>query len=295
MSERYKTSDSTTKLFQALHRAQSVMAGAKKDVDNPFFKSKYADLASVWDAARGPLTDNGLSIIQIPSAEGAAVTITTILAHESGEWISGDLTLVSTKNDPQGLGSAITYARRYALAAFVGVAPEDDDGNAASGDRSAQGPKGLNAAQMKVVEQKLAAKPKAEKVDRSTAFAQIKERLGDKLFGVILKHWSVTDPNQLDGDASKTAYKQMDFAAKIVGAAIHGELLPGITEEIFSCLPDTSIVAVEQQYLQKLIGLAGEDAAADDFETIRAKSDTQWAFVQALQARVEKLAKELGL
>lgn len=122
------------KLAEALCKAQASMNGAVKDSANPFYKSKYADLASVWDACRGPLSSNGLAVIQttVPSANGK-VGVETILAHQSGEWISGLLEMTPVKADPQGVGSAITYARRYGLQAIVGIAPEDDDGNAASG------------------------------------------------------------------------------------------------------------------------------------------------------------------
>ncbi len=126
-------SDSITELITALAIAQGVIEGAAKDAANPFFKSTYADLASVWSAIRGPLSENGLAVMQLPSAEGPRVTITTILAHKSGEWISSELTLTAKEDTPQAIGSAITYARRYALQAAVGVAPEDDDGERAQG------------------------------------------------------------------------------------------------------------------------------------------------------------------
>jgi hypothetical protein len=132
---RKERSDYIGKLAEALSKAQGAMEGASKSAENPFFKSKYADLASVWDACRGPLSANGLAVIQVPAAPTAPgrVAIDTILAHASGEWISGVLELTPVKSDPQSVGSAITYARRYGLQAIVGIAPEDDDGNAASG------------------------------------------------------------------------------------------------------------------------------------------------------------------
>lgn len=123
-----ETSESIGQLALSLAKAQGMMQGAKKDSSNPFFRSKYADLASIWDACREPLAKNELAIIQIPQADG----IETILAHSSGEWIKGFLKIAPAKNDAQSIGSALTYARRYALAAMVGIAPEDDDGNAAS-------------------------------------------------------------------------------------------------------------------------------------------------------------------
>jgi len=110
-----------------------VITFASKDATNPHFKSKYADLASVWEACRGPLTANGLSVSQLPAVDGMRVTLTTVLMHESGQFISQDLTMTAAANTPQAVGSALTYARRYALASIVGVAQADDDGNAASG------------------------------------------------------------------------------------------------------------------------------------------------------------------
>ena len=126
------------RLALALSKAQGEMKNATKDATNPFFKSKYADLASVWDVARGPLTKNELSILQTTEADISGVTIITILAHSSGEWIKGALKMTpvdkegKAKNDPQSIGSAITYARRYALSAIVGVATEDDDAESAT-------------------------------------------------------------------------------------------------------------------------------------------------------------------
>lgn len=124
---------SIAKLALALAKAQSMMRGAKKDSENPHFKSKYADLASVWDSAREPLTANELSVCQLTEGGPDVVTITTILMHSSGESIQSSLTIRPAKPDAQGVGSAISYGRRYGLAAMVGVVSEDDDGNSASG------------------------------------------------------------------------------------------------------------------------------------------------------------------
>jgi hypothetical protein len=119
-------------LAAALAKAQAEIGGASKSKTNPHFKSAYADLAEVWEACRAPLAKHGLAILQPVSAQGPMVTVTTLLTHASGEWISSDLTMTAQQNTPQGIGSCITYARRYALSSMVGVAPEDDDGNAAS-------------------------------------------------------------------------------------------------------------------------------------------------------------------
>lgn len=128
-----QTSDAINEIAAALAKAQGEMGGAVKDSANPFFKSKYADLSSVWDACRGPLTKNGLAIIQSPSAEGLRVSVDTLLTHVSGQWMRGTVSVNAKEDSPQAVGSAITYLRRYALQSFAGVAPEDDDGEAAQG------------------------------------------------------------------------------------------------------------------------------------------------------------------
>lgn len=132
-------SESIAALAAALVKAQGVIEGAVKDRNNPAFKSKYADLSSVWDAVRGPLSDNGLAVAQFPGEAGdGRMSLTTILTHASGEWMRSTMSTPLAKQDPQGVGSALTYMRRYALSAVLGVCPEDDDGNAASRSAPAQ-------------------------------------------------------------------------------------------------------------------------------------------------------------
>jgi hypothetical protein len=126
-------SETINALASALSKAQGQITGALKDSSNPFFKTKYADLASVWDACRDQLSANGLCVIQTLSNKEDQIVVTTTLAHSSGEWIRGELAVKPVKSDPQGIGSAITYARRYTLAAIVGVAQIDDDAEAAMG------------------------------------------------------------------------------------------------------------------------------------------------------------------
>lgn len=128
-----RTSEQINELATALAKAQGAIEGAKKDNVNPHFRSKYADLASVWDACRAELSKNGLSVIQpVLTVDGRTVTVTRLM-HTSGQWIEdGGIPLLLGKEDMQGLGSALTYSRRYGLMAMVGIAPEDDDGNAAS-------------------------------------------------------------------------------------------------------------------------------------------------------------------
>ena len=126
-------SETIGKLAEALAKAQGSMEGAKKDSKNPFFKSSYADLESVWTACRRSLCENGLSVVQTTQESERGVCLVTTLLHSSGEWLRGIYPISPAKNDPQGVGSALTYARRYALAALVGVCQTDDDGEAAMG------------------------------------------------------------------------------------------------------------------------------------------------------------------
>jgi hypothetical protein len=121
-------------LATALAEAQSEIENAIKNAKNPHFKNNYADLAEVINTVRPTLTKHGLAFIQLPGyeAEFGVVTVTTVLTHKSGEWISGVAGAPAPKKDPQGVGSAVTYLRRYALAALTGIAQEDDDGETAS-------------------------------------------------------------------------------------------------------------------------------------------------------------------
>jgi hypothetical protein len=126
-------SEKMDKIAPALAKAQAEMGGAVKDSENPFFKSNYADLKSVWKACKDALHNNDLSVVQSPINADGRVGVTTLLLHSSGQYVQGTFTLgVKKKDDPQADGSSITYARRYALAAFVGVCPADDDAEAAS-------------------------------------------------------------------------------------------------------------------------------------------------------------------
>lgn len=120
-------------LAAALAKAQGEIEGAIKDKSNPAFRSKYADLGAVWDAIREPFSKNGLSVVQFPRRDGNSVEVETILLHSSGQWMSGTFSVPTAKQDAHGFGSATTYARRFSLSAVCGVAPVDDDGNAAAG------------------------------------------------------------------------------------------------------------------------------------------------------------------
>lgn len=120
-------------LYSALAAAQSEMGRAKKDSKNPHFKSSYADLSSVMDACMPSLTKHGIAVLQPAHDEGGERYVKTIFAHgESGETMECRVPLIVNKNDMQGYGSAVTYARRYGLMGMAGIAPDDDDGNAAA-------------------------------------------------------------------------------------------------------------------------------------------------------------------
>jgi len=127
-------SENINELATALAKAQGAMRFAIKDANNPFFKSKYADLSSIVEAIRDSLAGNGLSYMQhLHPSDKHEVCVETVVLHASGQWIScGVVGIPVNKNDAQGYGSALTYARRYSLAAAVGVVADDDDGNAAA-------------------------------------------------------------------------------------------------------------------------------------------------------------------
>ena len=125
-----KKSESIKQLASALMVFHIKIDTIKKDATNPFFKSKYASLSNILDAIKIPLAESDLSFSQHPMGENG---LSTILMHKSGEWIGSHFTMKPVKNDPQGIGSCITYMRRYALSAILGLnIDEDDDGNAAS-------------------------------------------------------------------------------------------------------------------------------------------------------------------
>ena len=123
-------SESISELATALSKAQSQMGAAIKDSENPFFKSKYADLTSVIAAVRKPFADNGLSFVQLPVSQDGCVGVATRIMHSSGEWLESEF-LIPCKQDAHGYAAGITYCRRLSLQAAAGVPTDDDDGNSA--------------------------------------------------------------------------------------------------------------------------------------------------------------------
>jgi hypothetical protein len=127
-----KFSEQIDLISAALSKAQNELENADKNAANPHFRSKYADLAEILNTVRPTLSKHGLAVSQHPAFAEGMVHVTTLLSHTSGQWMQSCVSSPIGKADSQGVGSAITYLRRYSLAAVAGVAQEDDDGNAAS-------------------------------------------------------------------------------------------------------------------------------------------------------------------
>lgn len=178
-------------LAKAFITAQKAMDAVKKAATNPAFRTKYADLSEVVEAVVPALNNAGVGVLQNPAFDGEWVTVATTFLHEGGSAVTSTLRLKPSKTDPQGVGSAITYGRRYSLLAMTGAAPEDDDGNASSGPRQdrrepppANGP---SAAAQYAADQLRLAKTK----DEFTAFwegqkAGLRETLNDADFAHVI-------------------------------------------------------------------------------------------------------------
>ena len=196
-----KTSESIKEIAPALVIAQSEIKAAIKDATNPFFKNKYADLASVIEAVRIPLNKAGISFLQPASANETGVVVETVLLHKSVEWVSESLHMPVNKQDAQAVGSAITYGRRYGLQSFCGVPSEDDDGERASKSQAAP----------KVIQTPTAGawdKMTNEQQSRLTDLAQVvKEYLADQDVEQAIK---VIEDAALDADAKVALWTRFD-------------------------------------------------------------------------------------
>lgn len=168
-------SEQINELVEAIVTAQLKMVPASKDHTNPFFNSKYADLPTCWEAVE-PFREAGIAIVQSPmEGPDGYICLDTQLSHKSGQWMRSRLKMHVAKNDPQGYGSAITYARRYALGCMTGlVTEEDDDGNAASQpqpvQRAAQFQQHKQTAQAKINELRNAQPEPQAPTDDAPAF-----------------------------------------------------------------------------------------------------------------------------
>lgn len=132
MESKVFMSATTAAIFPAMVRMQSSLGAAHKVSDNPFFSSKYADLTEVLETIRGPMSENGLAITQLPGHEDGKVTVTTMIVHESGEYFGCVAGVTPEKAGPQPYGSIVTYLRRYSAAAATGLTQKDDDGETAT-------------------------------------------------------------------------------------------------------------------------------------------------------------------
>lgn len=132
----YSQSDQINEIAKAMIKVQGILKPAPKDSTNPYYNSTYSDLTSVWNACREALTSNDICVIQRPFGDTHGnIGVNCLLIHSSGQWLSSSLYAKLSKNDPQIVGSAITYFRRYSLAAMVGIVQEDDDGEGAKKGR----------------------------------------------------------------------------------------------------------------------------------------------------------------
>jgi hypothetical protein len=194
-------SNTMGKLAGALAKAQLEFKAVLKQNDNPAFRSKYADLATVIEATQQALALQEVVVIQSPTTRGKDLTLTTLLLHSSGEWIASDLTMPATMRerfDAQSVGSAISYARRYSLQAVLGVAGEDDDGNEASGQGSQKAADAVAKQKIADFEARKGKKPDDDK------YADVKASLSDCKnaddLNFLLEGWRgdkalVSDPN----------------------------------------------------------------------------------------------------
>lgn len=174
-------SEQINEIAAALSKAQAIIQPASKDKTNPHFKSKYADLASCWDACREAVTSNGMSIVQTMALREKEIVLVTTLMHTSGQWIASEVPIIASKQDAQGYGSAITYFRRYSLCAMVGVAPEDDDGKEASKPPAKAPAKGYyNSDYDMASDTLLAAPPVSTKISKEQLMV-LNELIGDDM------------------------------------------------------------------------------------------------------------------
>lgn len=155
-------SEQINELMGALAKAQGEFTHASKDTANPYFKSKYADLAAVWQACREPLSKNGLAVTQTMDIAGEKQVLITMLSHSSGQWIKSLMVIPVQKPGPQELGSCLSYCRRYALAALVGVYQDDDDAETAQKPYRSENGNGATAAAQNKAKQGLSADQRAK-------------------------------------------------------------------------------------------------------------------------------------
>lgn len=177
-------SENINELITALSKVQGQLKGALKDSVNPHFKSKYADLGSIWEACREPLSENGLAVVQTLSYENDRQMLVTTLGHISGQWMRSVMALPTVKPGAQEVGSCITYCRRYSLAAIIGVCQEDDDGERA--ESSYREPKFLSQAMVASISPYFAQDPEAVQMVKDRFKIDAWTKIPHEKFGDVL-------------------------------------------------------------------------------------------------------------
>lgn len=228
-------SDNIAELAAALAKAQADIGSVHKDAANPYFKSSYATLAAVWEAVRPTLSKNGLSVVQMPGSDERGYYVQTQLMHSSGQWVRSTTYMKPAKEDPQGIGSLISYARRYALQAMVMACPDDDDGEAAMG-RTASKP----APKVEAPKPEPKAEPKAEEPE-----AKLDPKPESPKF---------SGPNHkgLFEELAKAGYTPSDF----LGAMHHAGAVPEKANDFFKMKDDTASKFLKD--IQQTIGVIVE-------------------------------------
>lgn len=210
-----KTSDQVNEIAKAMATAQGEIKPAIKESLNPHFKAKFCSLTSIWDAIRDPLSRNGISVLQDAQSSVDAVTITTRLIHSSGQWLEfGPLSIPLTKKDAHGIGSAITYAKRYSLASAVGVvSDEDDDGNSAckAEDKKTEDNKPeqkISYHQIKVINEILDKDPELKQriTSRYASVSEIPADVFDTVWKFLIKE--TTKKNEAKDQEEQVNFKQ---------------------------------------------------------------------------------------
>lgn len=224
-------SDNIADLAAALAKAQAEMGAVHKDQDNPYFRSKFAGLSTVWEAVKPALTKNGLSIVQMPGSDERGYFVQTQLLHSSGQWIRSCTYMKPAKEDPQGIGSLISYARRYALQAMVMACPDDDDGEAAMGRTASKPAPKVEAPK---------AEPKSEEPE-----AKLDPKPESPKF---------SGPNHkgLFEELSKAGYTPSEF----LGAMHHAGAVPEKANDFFKMKDDTASKFLKD--IQQTIGVIVE-------------------------------------
>lgn len=236
-----RQSESLASFAKAFVKVQAALKPAAKDSMNPHFKSRYADLASVWDACREPLTANGFCIIQPAEKVDGKIRVITRLMHESGEFIESEIEMTPMDARPQSDGSEITYARRYALAAMVGVCPDDDDGNDASGHREPQQP-----------QRQQSPKPKPKAEPPADKRSEVNDTIPINGTNAVYQSYRVRFGNLITSEAGKTAWPngQAELKAWAVTAKGHS----------FKSWADVE-TCIDSQQLEKLWDVVAEETA----------------------------------